>query len=393
MESQPEAKTRILVLTSSTGGGHDARAEAFRQWVTELYGDSVEVKIESLLENSSKIIAFGVNLYNWIQKNAPWLHHPYWCVVELFGFLNRNSVSFGKSYYRRLLESYRPHLVLSVHDCTNRGYFQEAREVLGEDHVRCSVYCGEFSGGYGYSANWVEPSTDLYVSRTSEAQDYAIKLGMAWERCLVRGHLMNPEVFRETVGAEQRRKIRKETFGLEPNRFTVFLATGGTGANNHLKLLPILEEFSNWLQVVVVCGQNEQAHKEVSAWLKDRPHLISYIEGYSEQMHLLTQVSDVIVTRGGTTTCAQALHFRCPIIFNGMGGVMPQERLTLKYFLQKRAAIKMATPHDLRRTLEHWRRDISHYEDMKERFCALRFEEDPSILIHELVELAREAEQ
>jgi processive 1,2-diacylglycerol beta-glucosyltransferase len=173
----------------------------------------------------------------------------------------------------------------------------------------------------------------------------------------------------------------------------VFLATGGTGANNHLKLLPILEEFSSWLQVIVVCGQNEQAHREVKSWLAERPHLISYLEGYSEQMHRLTQISDVIVTRGGTTTCAQALHFRCPIIFNGMGGVMPQERLTLKYFLQKRAAIKMSTPHDLRRTLEHWRRDVSHYQDMKDRFCALRFEEDPRMLIHELVDLAKDAQK
>jgi processive 1,2-diacylglycerol beta-glucosyltransferase len=394
MESPTETKTRILVLTSSTGGGHDARAVAFSQWVNELYGDRVEVKIESLLENSSRIIAFGVNLYNWIQKNAPWLHHPYWCVVELFGFLNRKSVSLGKSYYRRLLESYRPHLVFSVHDCTNRGYFQEAREVLGANNVRCSVYCGEFSGGYGYSANWLEPSTDLYVSRTAEAQEFAIKQGgMAWDRCVVRGHLMRPLVYQQVVNEEERRRLRKEEFGLDPDRFTVFLATGGTGANNHLQLLPVLEEFANWLQVVVVCGKNETSYRDVTNWLSTRKHLISYVEGYSEQVHRLTQISDVIVTRGGTTTCAEALHFRCPIIFNGMGGVMPQERLTLKYFLQNRAAIKMVSSHDLRRTLDHWRRDPAHYYDMKERFCALRFEEDPSLLIRELVGLADEANQ
>lgn len=390
MVSPSESETRILVLTSSTGGGHDTRAHAFRLWVEKLYGADVDVRVESLLENSSPVIRFGVGLYNWIQKNAPWLHHPYWCIVELFGFLNRKSVSMGGSYYRSLLEEYRPQLIFSVHDCTNKGYFQEAREVLGEENVRCAVYCGEFSGGYGYSANWVEPSADLYVSRTSEAQEYALKLGMDPDRAMVRGHLMRPREYEEDLSPAEAREKRVSEFGLDPDRFTVFLATGGTGANNHLKLLPIVEEFSDWLQVAVVCGKSAETFEETRAWLKARPHLKSFIEGYSERVHLLTQISNVIVTRGGTTTCAKALHFGCPIIFNGLGGVMPQELLTIKYFLQKRAAIKMTVPADLRRALEHWRRDFSHYEELRTRFIALRFEEEPSHLIHELVALARE---
>ena len=54
-------------------------------------------------------------------------------------------------------------------------YFQTARRILGADKVRCATYCGEFSGGFGYSINWVEPSADLYISRTATARDYAVK--------------------------------------------------------------------------------------------------------------------------------------------------------------------------------------------------------------------------
>ena len=50
---------RILVLTSSTGGGHDARASAFARWVKRLYGWSVDVRIESMLEDSSPVARFG----------------------------------------------------------------------------------------------------------------------------------------------------------------------------------------------------------------------------------------------------------------------------------------------------------------------------------------------
>ena len=117
-------KPRILVLTSSTGGGHDARASAFLSWVEKLHNGRVEVKIEQLLENASVITLLGVHIYNWIQRKAPALHHLYWWVVELFGFVSEHLFLLGSSYYKRKLRQFRPHLILSLHDSTNRGYFR-----------------------------------------------------------------------------------------------------------------------------------------------------------------------------------------------------------------------------------------------------------------------------
>jgi processive 1,2-diacylglycerol beta-glucosyltransferase len=382
---------RILVLTSSTGGGHDARAHAFAQWVKQLYGWSVDVRIESMLEDSSVIARFGVGCYNFIQKRAPWLHHPYYLLVEMLALLNKRSVSLGRRYYRQVVENIQPHVVLSVHDCLNRGYFQEARELLGAENVRCVTYCSEFSGGYGYSANWIEPSVDLYISRTKTAADYAIKLGMDPDRIRVRGHLMDPRFLQEALAPEERLAFRVRNLGLRADRFTVFLATGGTGANNHLALLPVLAEFADTHQAIVVCGRNHQAFLRVNEWRKQHPELLCHLEGYCENMHLLTQVSDVIVTRGGTTTCAKALHFGCPIILNGIGGVMPQERLTAKFFLQDRAARRVAGPDDLRDILREWRDTPSSYHEMRERMLAMQASSDPAQVVRDIVDLAREA--
>lgn len=47
------ARVRILVLTSSTGAGHDTRAQAFAEWCFELYRHEVDVRIEQMLEKSS----------------------------------------------------------------------------------------------------------------------------------------------------------------------------------------------------------------------------------------------------------------------------------------------------------------------------------------------------
>jgi len=382
------AKVRILVLTSSTGGGHDARAEAFAEWCFQLYRHAVDVRIEQMLEKSSVVNRVGVGLYNWIQKRMPFLHTAYYAFIELLSLLNRNNVRLGQKYYIKVLKEYRPHLVFSVHDCLNRGYFQLARKVVGADKVRCATYCGEFSGGWGYSINWIEPTVDLYISRTATARDYAVKKGIAPERAIVRGHLMRPRSHLEVLDAPARAKHLVDKLGLRPDLFTVFLATGGNGANNHAVLLPVLLRHAERCQVIIICGRNKDAYHELLHWRAENPELNCYIEGYSENVHLLVQCSDAIVTRGGTTSCAKALHFRCPIVFNAFGGIMPQESLTWKFFRNGAQSEKIQNASDFEVIIDRWMTSPASYEIYREAFLTIRYEEDPTKVIDELVDLA-----
>jgi processive 1,2-diacylglycerol beta-glucosyltransferase len=383
-------RVRILVLTSSTGAGHDTRAQAFAEWCFELYRHNVDVRIEQMLEKSSGLFSLGVRFYNWIQQKSPWLHKAFFLFVELLSLLNRRSVALGRGYYERVLREYQPHLVFSVHDCLNRGYFQTARRILGADKVRCATYCGEFSGGFGYSINWVEPSADLYISRTSTARDYAVKLGMPVERTRVRGYLMQPRQHIGYMRPPERAAYIEHELELRPGLFTVFLATGGNGANNHLDLLEQLLPFADHVQAVVICGKNRDVYNRVLHWRAEHPQFHCFLDGYSEEVHLLMQVSDVIVTRGGTTSCAKALHFRCPILFNAIGGVMPQESLTVKFFNRGAGVELIDRPADLGRIIAGWLTDRARYERFRDDFMKLRYEEDPTLLITELVDLAQE---
>src|ERR1700747_1870269 len=97
------SKVRILVLTSSTGGGHDARAEAFAEWCFQLYRHDVDVRIEQMLEKSSAGNRTGVNLSNRIQRSAPWVHKVFYAIIEVLSWLNRSDVTFGASYYLKVL--------------------------------------------------------------------------------------------------------------------------------------------------------------------------------------------------------------------------------------------------------------------------------------------------
>ena len=384
------SEVRILVLTSSTGGGHDARAEAFAEWCFQLYRHKVDVRIEQMLEKSSVLNRAGVDFYNWIQRRLPVLHTAYYGLIEGLSILNRSSVVFGRAYYEKVLREYRPHLIFSVHDCLNRGYFPLARKILGPANVRCATYCGEFSGGWGYSVNWIEPTVDLYLSRTPTAADYAVKKGIPPDRSRVRGDLIHPRIHLEVLAAPQERAAFRKHLGLRPDLFTVFLATGGNGANNHLELLPALVRHADRCQAIAICGRNREIYNELTHWRALHPDFNLYLEGYSEKVHLLMQASDAVVTRGGTTTCAKALHYRCLIIFNAFGGIMPQESLTWKFFRNGDACEKIESAADFAALIDRWMADPADYDRLRGNFLRLRYEDDPTRVIDELVQLAGE---
>jgi processive 1,2-diacylglycerol beta-glucosyltransferase len=378
---------RVLVLTSRTGGGHDARAEAFRDWVLKLYGSAVDVRIDHTLEDSSTWNRLGVDFYNLIQRRAPFLHHIYYHIGEIFGVFQHRTVSVGLRYYDRLIREFQPDIILSVHSILNRGYFRHAKSCLTKP-VFCVTYCGEFRGSYGFSRNWVTRDVDLFLGRTDKTLHAATKTGLPLNKGQCLGHLLKPAFYEPPLGDGEREEYLRKELGLDPGRFTLLLATGGAGAQNHLTLLRRLLPFGNRLQVVALCGQSNGARRRLELWSAAHPGIRLAALPFSDQMHRLLQVASAVVTRPGTTTSAEALQLGCPILFNRIGGTMPQEFCTLRYFQALDLAPDVHSPADLERRIRHWLDQPEDYERYRARFRAARTEDDPEALVRTVLGVA-----
>jgi len=386
------SQRRILVLSSSTGSGHDMRAQAFVDWVQALYGESVDVRREQIIENSSWLGAFGVWVYNVIQRRAPWLHQIYWHIVEVFISSHAQSVSFGGRYYRKLLASYRPHVVFSVHDSTNRGYFADARAVLGAQNVQCVTYCGEYGGGAGFSKNWVDPTADLFLARTAEARDYAVQLGMPRDKTALLTAFLPPRFF-DTAGDDFSRAKGLTDIGLEEGRFTIFLATGGYGANHHRRFLAALKPLAEKVQVIVVCGRNLGAHRRVQKWLLKHQDFPVHLEAYSKRMRRYLRLADVIVTRGGANTTTEALQVGCPVLFNTLGGIMPQESLTIQALKKRADAPILRKPEDLAQHVQTWLAEPAAFAAYQAKWRAQQDAQTPQAVVTQIVGMAQACAQ
>ena len=89
---------RILIFTSSGGTAHDAAAYALKAWI-QRWDPQGEVWVEHVLENASPVTRGGVELYNWIQRHAPWLHKLYWRLMEFEDLWKPGTLSFGRRNY------------------------------------------------------------------------------------------------------------------------------------------------------------------------------------------------------------------------------------------------------------------------------------------------------
>jgi processive 1,2-diacylglycerol beta-glucosyltransferase len=345
---------RVVLLTSSTGGGHNMRARAFQEWAQTMPSLDASAQLHRPLENSHEIYAFGVWLYNWIQRTAPFLHHIYFNFLEVVAIV-RTDKPLGARRYRRILEELQPDILLSVHDSLNHAFFDYAREVLGEDRVKCVTYCGELSGGYGFSRHWVNPSADLFIGAVPETCEAAVRWGMAPEKTQVGGFLLRRFFYDEPSDEAGRAAFIRQQLHLDPNEFILLLSASSRGAHNHVRFLEALKQRHIDVQVVLLCGKSQIAEREISAWAKANPQARVRLLPHNTNVGKLMRSVSAIVARPGTGTTSEAIVSGCPLLLNCLGGVMPQERITVKFCREHGLAQLIRSPEELARIVEQWR--------------------------------------
>lgn len=367
------------------------RAGSFAHWTREAYGTAAanDIQIHKCLENTHPLYRFGVGLYNRIQRHVPWAHHLYFNFLEVAGLHSSQNRLLGVDRFRGILDHVRPQVILSTHGSLNHGFFDLARQHLGAETVRCVTYCGELFGRYGFSRHWVNPQADLFIGAVPETCAMARSLGMPAERTLVGGFLLNPCFYREVLSAGERATLL-QSMGLDPERFTLLLSTGEHGANNHLALLEAIHarQPRKDLQIIALCGRDSRALETVKSWARAHPAFPVVALPHSHMMHLLMQASSAIVARPGTGTTSEAIISGCPIIFNNLGGFMPQEWITLQYAKRHGFAAQIYRPGHLPQILARWAAQPEEYKDMRRRMIECRPSQHPTDVLRMVADLA-----
>jgi processive 1,2-diacylglycerol beta-glucosyltransferase len=375
-----------MILTSSTGGGHDMRAHALKEWSQRQ--TDWQVTIHQALEATHGMYAFGVGLYNGIQRVLPLAHHAYFQFLERARLHGSADWIMGARRFRETVEDFSPDLVVSTHDQLNHGFFDLVRRQRGPDRVRCVTYCGELWGGYGFSRHWVNPDADAFIAAVGPCREAALRHGMSPEKAHVGGFLLRPAFFRQQETDDPREGFLGEELGLDPAIFTVLLSTGAVGANNHIRLLRAMESRGRPVQAVVLCGKRESSLRAVEEWSASAKHVRLRALPRREDMPRIMRSVDLLVARPGTGTTSEAILCGTPLLFNCIGGVMPQEYITVKFARHHGFAAVMYWPHQLARLLDDVARNPGLLQSLKGNIHKACPTQHPSDILGLLTEIA-----
>ena len=325
---------KLWVISASTGGGHDMRAFALRDWWHKRGG---VCEVYHPLESSFMGYRVGCQLYNFIQRKLPLLHHGYFHFLELASMHKKPHLIIGSKKFLTAYNNFSPQVIVSTHAHLNHGYFELARN-NSVSFPRFVVYCGELADGVGFSKHWVNEKVDLFVSPYKEGCIAAENRGMPLSKCLVAGPLLREPFYKESQPFDKKKILNK--YNLDSTLPIFLLGTGANGVNHHLSIIRAINKAQIKCQIIALCGRDHETFnkvKKLSSFVSLKIIPLPVV-GASQMVDLL-RVATFMIARPGAGLTTEAIVTGCPMIFDLSGGCMPQESNNLNFWRSRTGSI------------------------------------------------------
>jgi processive 1,2-diacylglycerol beta-glucosyltransferase len=260
---------------------------------------------------------------------------------------------FTAGNLRALMEKERPDVVVCTHAFPCGAMVEYKRAY--DDALPVVGVVTDFA----VHAFWIHPEVDAYAVATEAMRDVMVARGIAPERIAVTGIPVDP---RFTENGESRTTLR-ERLHLPAGRKIVLMMGGGLGMGPIVKMMDALSGSREPVCAVVIAGRNTKLRVRVLAAARalDYPvRVLPFVDNVHEYMH----ASDVLLTKPGGLTTAEALVAGVPmILFKPLPG---QEERNVRYLTERRAAVRARTPLELERCV----RDLIENPARTERMAA-----------------------
>jgi 1,2-diacylglycerol 3-beta-galactosyltransferase len=353
---------RFAFLFSDTGGGHRASAQAVKGEMERLYGTAVTVELLDVF----------VTLDQW-----PFRRFPEWypTVVGLNGIpwgvgfylsdearvvkmMSKIVWPYARSALCELLRRHPADAIVSFHPIPNYALSMGLHH-MGLD-VPLAIVAVDLVTTH---AAWFVPGADLYFVPTSAAEERAERWGVAQDRIRVTG-MPARRTFVEAMALP--RSEARARLGLPQNRPIVLIVGGGDGMGPVGSVVRALVRRSVDMHIVVIAGRNHALRQELARL--GLPGSVR-IEGFVRNMETWMRAADILVTKAGPNTLAEAFIAGLPLVlFAALPG---QERGNIAYVVENGAGIWAPLPRQAARAVVRLVEDPHKRHSMAARSRAL----------------------
>lgn len=374
---------KILIISSDTGGGHRSAAQAVAVGLQRFWhGESVAVRIIKAVEGSHRISEKLVRLYNWVLRHRQgWMKYVYWAVNKIRPETREFVYKRCVGYVREQFERWCPHVVVSVHPLTQHVFGRILRELNLQSQIPLVTIVTDPC--YGFWKGWACDDVSLYLVANEDARRQLIDYGVPPQRIKISGLPLHPK-FR--APNEMDAQNARRAFGLDPEKFTVFVNAGWIGGGNIPAIFRELVRGELDVQAIFLAGKNEDLRLEAEQLAKSAKFPVKVI-GYSDEIEKLMHSANVMVSKLGGLTTFEALACRLPIIADLTTPPMPQEAGTAKLISGRGAGILLQDSKDIVPTIRSLVDDKDRYGEMKAAAARLSVPNSTEMVIREIAAL------
>ena len=336
---------KILILSCSTGQGHNTAAEAVRE---ALEARGAECALLDPFSFKSERVAR--NVANAYIRNAVFAPHLFGALYKLGGLISssrlRSPVYWANTRYAKELAA---HIVNESFDAvvTSHLYPAEALSFL-KRHKRIRIPFYTVMTDYDCSPFWEETIPERCFTPSDEISNICVRRGMPPERLVATGIPVRGSA-NERVGKTQARI----SLGLAPEGRLVVVMGGSMGGGRIEDVVrEILNALDDKTQIAALCGSNRRLARRLQQRFAGEMRL--QIVGYTKQAPLWMEACDVLLTKPGGLTSTEAAVKNVPLVLTAP--IPGCETLNAAYFERHGLALRAFEPRlaatEARRLLE-----------------------------------------
>jgi processive 1,2-diacylglycerol beta-glucosyltransferase len=312
------------------------------------------------------------------------MKYLYWAVNKIRPETREFFMKRCIGFFRDLFEKWCPHLVVSVHPLTQHIVGRILRELSLTDTVPLVTVVTDPC--YGFWKGWACDDVSLYLVANEDARQQLIDYGVSADKIKISGMPVHPK-FHEVEPADA--QLARRAYGLDPDKFTVFVNAGWIGGGNIPQIFRELVRGELDVQAIFLAGKNEELRAEAEQLARTAKFPVKVI-GYSDEIEKLMQSANVMVSKLGGLTTFEALACRLPIIADITTPPMPQEAGTVKMLEQRGAGVLLRKSSDIVPMIRDLVADEIGYSRMKAATAGLARPNSTEYIINEISALLRQ---
>ncbi|MDR7299985.1 MGDG synthase family glycosyltransferase [Haloactinomyces albus] len=296
-EGKEPTSHRVLIVSAAMGGGH---LQISRELERRLLARGHEVLIADL--NRLMLGPTG----RWLERLYPWLVNRtprlYEAIYQKFfrarqetGERVRVPVLLALPRLRRLIEHFRPHVVVSTYHLSALA----VARLRGRGGLHCPAVT--FITTFSVHSVWTHPDADLNVCISSEAAQEATR--RSGGPAAVCGPVVRPDFDTPQADPEETRRA----IGVPSDASIALVVAGSLGMGAIERAVTAIAAHPGWVPVVV-CGRNEELRRRVERLRA------GIVLGWVADMAGLMAAADVLVENAGGLSAKEALTCGLPVV-------------------------------------------------------------------------------